>query len=100
MIDFVFADLGVKALYLTYIWLLSAVAASWLSDRKGFGERPGLITGLLLSLVGAIIWLVWPAKDASRWKVQGAIPKRGQQQTVAEARAARSDDVGASRSGD
>ena len=81
------ADLGVKALYLTYIWLLSSVAASWLSDRKGYGERPGLITGLLLSLVGAIIWLVWPAKDDSRWKVQGAIPKRGEQPTVAEARA-------------
>jgi len=81
------ADLGVKALYLTYIWLLSSVAASWLSDRKGYGERPGLITGLLLSLVGAIVWLVWPAKDDSRWKVQGAIPKRGEQPTVAEARA-------------
>jgi hypothetical protein len=84
---FLLADLGVKALYLTYIWLLSSVAASWLSDRKGFGERPGLITGLLLSLVGAIIWLVWPAKDDSRWKVQGAIPKRGEQPTVAEVRA-------------
>jgi hypothetical protein len=84
---FLLADLGVKALYLTYIWLLSSVAASWLSDRKGYGERPGLITGLLLSLVGAIIWLVWPAKDDSRWKVQGAIPKRGDQRTVAEARA-------------
>jgi hypothetical protein len=96
MIDFVLADLGVKALYLTYIWLLSAVAASWLSDRKGFGERPGLITGLLLSLVGAIIWLVWPAKSDSRWKVQGAIPKRGQQRTVAEARAAHADDSDAS----
>ena len=55
MIDFVFADLGVKALYLTYIWLLSAVVASWLSDRKGFGERPGLITGWLLSRGGAIV---------------------------------------------
>jgi hypothetical protein len=83
----VLADLGVKALYLTYVWLLSAVAASWLSDRKGFGERPGLITGLLLSAVGLIIWLFWPARDDSRWKVQGAIPKRGQQRTVAEARA-------------
>jgi hypothetical protein len=82
------ADLGVKALYLTYIWLLSSVGASWLSDRKGYGERPGLITGLLLSLVGLIIWLVWPAKDDSRWKVQGPIPKRGGEQlTVAEARA-------------
>jgi hypothetical protein len=84
------AALGVKALYLTYVWLLSAVAASWLSDRKGFGERPGLITGLLLSAVGAVIWLVWPAKRDSRWKVQGALPKRGgEQKTVAEARAER-----------
>jgi hypothetical protein len=82
------AALGVKALYLTYLWLLSAVAASWLSDRKGFGERPGLITGLLLSAVAVIIWLAWPAKDESRWKVQGAFPKRGGEQvTVAEARA-------------
>jgi hypothetical protein len=84
---FVLADLGVKALYLTYLWLLSSVAASWLSDRKGYGERPGLITGLLLSAVGAIIWLLWPAKPDSRWKVQGAIPRRGEQKTVAEARA-------------
>lgn len=83
----VLADLGVKALYLTYLWLLSSVAASWLSARKGYGERPGLITGLLLSAVGALIWLFWPAKEDSRWKVQGAIPRRGQQKTVAEARA-------------
>jgi hypothetical protein len=82
-----FAALGVKALYLTYIWLLSSVGASWLSDRKGFGERPGLITGLLLSFVGVVVWLVWPAKADSRWKIQGPLPKRGQQQTVAEARA-------------
>jgi hypothetical protein len=82
----VLADLGVKALYLTYLWLLSAVAASWLSSRKGYGERPGLITGLLLSAVGAIIWLFWPARADSRWKLQGRIPRRGQQ-TVAEARA-------------
>ena len=84
---FVLADLGVKALYLTYIWLMSAVAASWLSARKGYGERPGLITGLLTSAVGVLVWLVWPAKSDSRWKVQGPIPKRGQQKTVAEVRA-------------
>ena len=94
---FLLADLGVKALYLTYIWLLSAVAASWLSDRKGYGERPGLITGVLLSAIGLIIWLAWPAKEASRWKVQGALPRRGEQPTVAEARAtAKHDGSGAS----
>jgi hypothetical protein len=89
MTSFVLANLGVKALYLTYVWLLSAVVGSWLSDRKGYGERPGLITGLLLSAVGAVIWLLWPAKADSRWKVQGALPRRGQQKTVAEARAER-----------
>jgi hypothetical protein len=77
----------VKALYLTYVWLLSAVGASWLSARKGYGERPGLITGLLTSAVALVIWLAWPAKPDSRWKIQGAIPKRGDQPTVAEARA-------------
>lgn len=88
MTKFLLAEMGVKALYLTYVWLLSAVGASWLSDRKGFGERPGLISGLLLSAVGLVVWLVWPAKDDSRWKVQGAIPKRGADApTVAEARA-------------
>jgi hypothetical protein len=92
----VLADLGVKALYLTYIWLLSAVGASWLSARKGYGERPGLITGLLLSAVAIVIWLVWPARPDSRWRVQGAIPKRGDQPTVAEARAAKHDTPGAS----
>src|SRR5439155_7695255 len=35
---FVLATLGVKALYLTYLWLMSCVASSWLSDRKGYGE--------------------------------------------------------------
>jgi hypothetical protein len=88
---FLLAALGVKGLYLTTsVWLLSAVAASWLSDRKGFGERAGLITGLLLSAVGVLIWLAWPAKSDSRWKVQGALPKRGgAATTVAEARAER-----------
>jgi hypothetical protein len=86
------ALIGAKALYLLIIWLLSAIAASWLSDRKGFGEKPGLATGLLLTFVGVIVWLVWPAKDASRWKVQGAIPRRGgSDQTVAEALAAKTD---------
>jgi hypothetical protein len=82
----VFADLGVKALYLTYLWLMSCVASSWLSARKGYGERPGLITSLLLSAIGTVIWLFWPARSDSRWKVQGAIPRRGDQPTVAEAR--------------
>ena len=72
-----FALLGAKALYLTYAWLLSAVAASWLSERKGYGAKPGLASGLLLTFVGAIIWLLVPARPNSRWKVQGPLPRRG-----------------------
>ena len=84
---FLLAEMGVKALYLTYIWLASAVIASLISDRKGYGERPGLITGLLTSALALVIWLVWPARPDSRWKLQGAIPKRGAKKvSVAEAR--------------
>jgi hypothetical protein len=83
------ALLGATGLYLLFLWLGSAIAASWLSDRKGYGEKPGLATGLLLSVIGVIVWLFWPAKAASRWKVQGVIPRRGGSlETVAEARAA------------
>jgi hypothetical protein len=84
----VIALLGAKALWLTYAWLASAIIASWLSDRKGYGEKPGLATGLLLNAVAIVIWLLWPARADSRWKVQGPIPRRGAP-TVAEARAER-----------
>ncbi len=81
----VIAIIGPKALYLTFLWLASAIVASFLSDRKGYGEKPGLAAGLLLSAIGVVIWLVWPAKPDSRWKVQGPLG-RGDK-TVAEARA-------------
>jgi hypothetical protein len=83
----VIALLGPKALYLTYAWLLSAVAGSWLSSRKGYGEKPGLAAGLLLNALGVLLWLLWPARKDSRWKVQGPFG-RGDK-TVAEARADR-----------
>jgi hypothetical protein len=70
------AVIGAKALYLLFAWLASAIIASWLSNRKGYGEKPGLATGLLLSVVGIVVWLVYPAKDDSRWKHEGALPKR------------------------
>jgi len=68
-----FALLGANALWLLYLWLLSAIVASYLSDRKGYGEKLGLAFGLLFSLVGAIIWLVWPARPDSKWKKIGPI---------------------------
>ncbi len=80
-----FALLGATALWLTFLWLGSAIAASFLSDRKGYGERVGLASGLLLNVIGVLVWLVWPAKADSRWKVQGAFGRGSE--TVAEARA-------------
>jgi hypothetical protein len=79
------ALIGAKALWLLYAWLLSAIAASWLSGRKGYGEKPGLATGLLLSVVAVVVWLLWPARPDSRWKLQGPFGRGGK--TVAEARA-------------
>jgi hypothetical protein len=81
------AILGSKALWLLYLWLGSAVLASYLSERKGYGERVGLACGLLLTVVGVVIWAVWPAKPDSRWKLQGPFGSGGK--TVAEARAER-----------
>jgi hypothetical protein len=81
----VVALIGANALWLLYAWLISTIAASWLSDRKGYGEKAGLASGLLLSVVGALVWLVWPAKADSRWKLQGPFGRGGK--TVAEARA-------------
>jgi fucose permease len=81
----VVALLGIKALWLLYAWLISAIVASWLSDRKGYGEKAGLATGLLLSAIAIVVWLLWPARADSRWKVQGPFG-RGDK-TVAEARA-------------
>lgn len=72
----VLALIGAKALWLLYLWLASGIVASWLSARKGYGEKPGLATGLLLSGVGVVVWLVWPARADSRWKTEGIIPRR------------------------
>jgi len=90
MFDVIAAEIGALALWLTYIWLASAIIASYLSDRKGYGEGKGLATGLLLSAAAIVIWLFWPARMESRWKLQGPFPwQRGK--TVAEAKAEHGD---------
>jgi len=72
----VLALIGSKALYLLFIWLASAAAASWLSERKGYGERVGLTFGLILSAVGLLIVLLLPGRPGSKWKVDGWLPRR------------------------
>jgi hypothetical protein len=81
----VLATIGASALWITFLWLGSGIAASWLSDRKGYGERIGLAFGLLLNVVGVVIWLLWPSKPDSRWRLRGPFGAGGR--TVAEARA-------------
>jgi hypothetical protein len=66
------ATIGALAIYLLFAWLLSAIVASYLSARKGYGEKAGIATGLLLSVIGVIVWLVVPAKEGSSWKRDGA----------------------------
>jgi hypothetical protein len=67
----VFALLGAKALFLCYGWLLSAIVAAYLSERKGYSQRAGLASGLLLYALGPVIWLLVPAKAESKWKKLG-----------------------------
>jgi hypothetical protein len=61
----VLAAIGAKALFLCYVWLLSAISSSELSRSKGYGEKAGLGTGLLLTILGPLIWLAIPPKDAT-----------------------------------
>ena len=62
------ALIGSKALYLLFLWLGSAIVGAYLSDRKGYTERPGLASGLILFFIGPLIFLVVPAKPDSAWK--------------------------------
>jgi hypothetical protein len=75
---FVLALIGVKALYLLFIWLASAIAAEWLSSHKGYGSKIGLASGLLLTALGVVIWLFVPAKGpyAQGSGIMRLIPKR------------------------
>jgi hypothetical protein len=89
-----FAVIGATALYLLFLWLLSAIVASWLSDRKGYGEKAGLATGLLLSLVAVIVWLAFPPRAGSLWKTEGPLPPRNRRvQTPETAARAPSDET-------
>ena len=74
MIDI--GTIGAKALYLLFAWLISAAAAAWLAERKGYGERVGLTFGLILSVVGLLIVLLLPGRPRSKWKIEGWLPRQ------------------------
>ena len=67
------AVIGTAALWLTFVWLGSAIIASLFSEAKGYGEKLGLVTGTISSVLGAFVWAVWPPREISRWKLHGGL---------------------------
>ena len=68
--------IGVKAFWFLIGWLLSAIVAQYLSERKGYGEKPGLASGLLLPVIAPIAWLLVPSRAGSKWRSDGPLPRR------------------------
>jgi hypothetical protein len=64
----VVAVIGSKAIYFLYAWLIGCMLASTAAGLKGYSERVGLASGLLLSLLGGVIWMFFPWRRESRWE--------------------------------
>ena len=88
--------IGAWALFLMYLWLACAIVASYLANRKGYSERAGLATGLVLHIIGVVIWLAVPAKEHSKWKTVGPFGRRKAEDIAPAAAAAADDDDGSS----
>ena len=86
--------IGATALWLMYAWLAAAIVASYLSGRKGFSEKAGLASGLLLHVIGVLVWLVIPPKPHSKWKTVGPFGRRKAEDVAPRAAAAADNDDG------
>jgi len=91
--------IGATALWLMYLWLACAIVAAYLANRKGYSERAGLATGLILHLIGVVIWLALPAKQHSKWKTVGPFGRRKAEDIAPRAAAAADDDTDDSSTG-
>jgi hypothetical protein len=69
-------QIGPKALYALFAWLLSAIVGQYLSERKGYGEKWGLASGLILPVIGPLFWLFFPPRPNSKWRAEGPLPRR------------------------
>jgi hypothetical protein len=68
--------IGVLALYLLFAWLISAAAGAWVTERKGYGERTGLMLGLVLTVAGLLVALALPSRVRSS-RVRTSRPTAG-----------------------
>ena len=91
--------IGATALWLMYLWLACAIVASYLANRKGYSERAGLATGLILHIIGVVIFLALPAKEHSKWKTVGPFGRRKAEDIAPRAAAAADDDTDGSSTG-
>jgi hypothetical protein len=91
--------IGATALWLMYLWLACAIVASYLANRKGYSERAGLATGLVLHLIGVVIFLALPAKEHSKWKTVGPFGRRKAEDLAPRAAAAADDDADGTSTG-
>ena len=64
------AVIGTLALWLLFGWLAITIVCQYFSERKGYGQRWGLATGLIFP-PGVLVWLLIPAKPESDWTVIG-----------------------------
>ena len=74
--------IGALALYLLFAWLISAAGAAWLTERKGYGERAGLVLGLILSVACLMVALLLPSRPGSKWRREGPLPRRRRRVTA------------------
>ena len=72
------AAIGAKALWLLYVWLASAIVASYLSERKGYGEQAGPGLRAAAERVGALIWLIVPGPRRLALEAAGGVRPRRQ----------------------
>jgi hypothetical protein len=74
--------IGALALYLLFAWLISAAGAAWLTERKGYGERTGLVLGLILSVAGLLVAVLLRSRPGSKWRREGPLPRRRRRVTA------------------
>ena len=93
------AVIGVTALWLLLGWLVNTIVCQYLAERKGYGDRWGLATGLIFP-PGVLVWLLMPPRDESDWKVLGPFgSKRVDEDDVADPQAGREAKAGAGPTG-